>query len=54
MEYALTNDAAKCAVLTSSKPGSFIAGADIAWLDSAKDADEVSTNKINESWFKAV
>lgn len=41
MEYALTNDAAKAAVLVSKKPGCFIAGADIGWLDSAKDKNEV-------------
>ncbi len=42
MEDTLVNDAAKSAVLVSSKPGCFIAGADIAWLDSAKDKEEVS------------
>ncbi len=42
MEDSLANDEAKAAVLVSSKPGCFIAGADIAWLDSAKDQEEVS------------
>lgn len=41
MEDILANAEAKSAVLASSKPGCFIAGADIAWLDSAKDEDEV-------------
>ncbi len=43
MEDMLVNAEAKSAVLVSSKPGCFIAGADIAWLDSAKDKEEVST-----------
>ena len=37
----LANPQAKAAVLTSSKPGCFIAGADIGWLDAAKDKEEV-------------
>ena len=41
MEDTLVNADIKSAVLVSSKPGCFIAGADIAWLDSAKDKDEV-------------
>jgi len=42
MEDTLASPQAKAAVLVSSKPGCFIAGADIAWLDSAKDGDEVN------------
>lgn len=41
MEDSLASDEAKAAALVSSKPGCFIAGADIAWLDSAKDKEEV-------------
>lgn len=41
MEDMLASAEAKSAVLVSAKPGCFIAGADIAWLDSAKDKDEV-------------
>lgn len=41
MEDMLASAEAKSAVLVSTKPGCFIAGADIAWLDSAKDKDEV-------------
>ena len=41
MEDTLANTDAKAAVLASSKPGCFIAGADIGWLDSAKDKTEV-------------
>jgi len=37
----LTNDSIKAAVLTSRKPGCFIAGADIGWLDSATSKQEV-------------
>ncbi len=42
MEYALTNETVKSAVLISKKPGCFIAGADIGWLDSTKSKQEVS------------
>lgn len=42
VEDALANAEVKSAVVVSTKPGCFIAGADIAWLDSAKDKDEVS------------
>lgn len=44
MEDTLANAKATSAVLVSSKPGSFIAGADIGWLDSAKNKDEVSSS----------
>lgn len=45
MEDMLANAEAKSAVLVSSKPDCFIAGADIAWLDSAKDKEEVSESE---------
>ncbi len=41
MEGVLANNDAKAAVLISSKPGCFIAGADITWLDSAQSKEEV-------------
>ena len=41
MEDMLASPEAKSAVLVSAKPGCFIAGADIAWLDSAKNKEEV-------------
>ncbi len=41
MEDILTNPDAKAAVLVSTKPGCFIAGADIGWLDSAKSVEEL-------------
>jgi hypothetical protein len=41
MESVLTSADVKSAVLVSSKPGCFIAGADIGWLDSANDREEV-------------
>lgn len=37
----LINNEARAAVLISSKPGCFIAGADISWLDSAETKEEV-------------
>ena len=37
----IDNPEAKAAVIISAKPGSFIAGADIGMLDSAKSAEEV-------------
>ena len=43
MEDTLVNAEAKSAVLVSTKPGCFIAGADISWLDSAKNKEEVMT-----------
>lgn len=46
MEDVLVNEKAKSAVLVSSKPGCFIAGADITWLDSAKNKDEVCDAKV--------
>lgn len=49
MEFALTNNAVKSAVLMSGKPGCFIAGADIAMLDSAKDKNEVRKNDTQSS-----
>ncbi len=45
MEGVLANSDTKAAVLISSKPGCFIAGADIAWLDSAQSKEEVTFNK---------
>ena len=44
MAFCLTNDSVKSAVLASGKPDCFIAGADISWLDAAKDKDEVSND----------
>lgn len=49
MEDSLANPEAKSAVLVSSKPGCFIAGADIAWLDSAKDEEEVKREPFTYS-----
>ena len=40
----MRNSDTKAAVLISSKPNSFIAGADIAMLDAAKSLEEVSCN----------
>ncbi|XP_078797375.1 hydroxyacyl-CoA dehydrogenase trifunctional multienzyme complex subunit alpha b isoform X1 [Oryzias latipes] len=42
MEEVWANDAVKSAVLISSKPGCFIAGADINMIQSCKSAEEVS------------
>ena len=41
MEEGLRRDDVTSAVLISSKPGTFIAGADIAWLDQASDKEEM-------------
>lgn len=41
MEDLLANPEASAAVLISSKPGCFIAGADVSWLDSAKSVEEL-------------
>ena len=41
MEDVLANNEAKAAVLISSKPGCFIAGADVKWLDAAKTKEDV-------------
>lgn len=46
------NEAAKAAVLVSSKPGCFIAGADIAWLDSAQDKEEVWPALYNKYCYR--
>ena len=40
----MKNSDIKAAVLISSKPGSFIAGADIAMLNAANSLEEVSCN----------
>ena len=44
-EEVAANPEAKAAVLISSKPGSFIAGADISMLDAAKSAEEVCSGQ---------
>ena len=44
MEELMKNSDIKAAVLISSKPGSFIAGADIAMLNAANSLEEVSCN----------
>ena len=41
METGLRRDDVTSAVLISSKPGNFIAGADIAWLDQASSHEEM-------------
>uniref|UniRef100_A0A8C2ZVQ2 Trifunctional enzyme subunit alpha, mitochondrial n=1 Tax=Cyclopterus lumpus TaxID=8103 RepID=A0A8C2ZVQ2_CYCLU len=43
MDEVWANDAVKSAVLISSKPGCFIAGADINMIQSCNSADEVTT-----------
>ena len=43
MEEVLASNEAKAAVLISSKPGCFIAGADVKWLDRASSKQDVST-----------
>ena len=42
MEEVLASSDAMAAVLISSKPGCFIAGADVKWLDAASNKQEVS------------
>lgn len=42
MEEVLASSEARAAVLISSKPGCFIAGADVKWLDAAKSKQDVS------------
>ena len=52
MEGVLTNNEARAAVLVSSKPGCFIAGADVAWLDSAETKEEVGVSgRGGGEWF---
>ncbi len=46
MEGVLVNSDVKAAVLISSKPGCFIAGADIAMLDAAKSKEEVKISEL--------
>ena len=43
MEEVLASSEAKAAVLISTKPGCFIAGADVKWLDAASSKQDVST-----------
>lgn len=43
MEEVLASSEAKAAVLISAKPGCFIAGADVKWLDAATCKQDVST-----------
>ena len=42
MEEVLASSEAKAAVLISTKPGCFIAGADVKWLDAATCKQDVS------------
>ena len=44
MEEVLASGEAKAAVLISTKPGCFIAGADVKWLDAASSKQDVSTS----------
>ena len=44
MKEAMDRKDVKAAVLISAKPGSFIAGADIAMLDAAQSEEEVRNN----------
>ena len=46
MEEVLASSEAKAAVLISTKPGCFIAGADVKWLDAASSKQDVSTNTL--------
>ena len=41
MEEVLASSEAKAAVLISTKPGCFIAGADVKWLDAASSKQDV-------------
>ena len=43
MHEMMKDPTAKAAVIISAKPGSFIAGSDIAMLDAAKTEEEVNT-----------
>ena len=46
MEEVLASSEAKAAVLISTKPGCFIAGADVKWLDAASSKQDVSTTTV--------
>lgn len=47
MEEVLASSEAKAAVLISSKPGCFIAGADVKWLDAAKSKQDVNKSTLS-------
>lgn len=55
MEEVLASSEARAAVLISSKPGCFIAGADVKWLDAAKSKQDVSLlTRVSVKWhYKA-
>ena len=46
MEEVLASSEAKAAVLISTKPGCFIAGADVKWLDAATCKQDVSMTVV--------